>query len=62
MRKENSIKQIKQLVPVRLSVEINKKFTEHVAKLGLSKNAFILNLILQELKQTEQTQSTTAEV
>ena len=52
----------KEIVSVRLPIEINKKFAEHVAKLGLSKNAFILNLILQELKQTEQTQSTTAEV
>ena len=52
MKKENSIKRIRQLVSVRLSAEMNKKFAEHVAKLGISKNAFIINLINKELSKT----------
>ena len=44
--------QKKELVSVRIPKELNKKFAEHVAPLGLSKNAFILNLINQELRNS----------
>lgn len=43
----------KELVSVRIPNHLNKKFTEYVALRGLSKNAFILNLIYAELAKTK---------
>lgn len=45
----NSLK--KELVSVRIPTELNKEFTNHVAKIGISKTAFILGLIYKELKK-----------
>lgn len=39
----------KELVSVRIPKELNKKFAEHVASMGLTKAAFILNIINKEL-------------
>lgn len=41
----------KELVSVRIPKELNKKLAKHVAAMGLSKAAFILNLINKELKK-----------
>lgn len=41
----------KELVSVRIPKELNKKFAKHVASMGISKTAFILNLINRELRQ-----------
>lgn len=43
----------KELVSVRIPKELNKKLTEHVAAMGLSKTAFILNLINKELANSK---------
>ena len=43
----------KELVSVRIPEELNKKLTEHVTPLGISKNAFILGLIYRELKNEQ---------
>lgn len=40
----------KQLLSVRIPMEINKQLSEHVKQLGISKNAFILTLLNKELK------------
>lgn len=45
----NSLKE-KELVSVRIPIEMNKQLTEHVKQLGISKNAFILTLLNKELK------------
>ena len=39
----------KELVSLRIPETLNKKLAEHVAALGISKNAFILGLIHKEL-------------
>ena len=41
----------KETVSVRLTPTTNKQLTEHVANLGISKNAFILNFINKELNK-----------
>lgn len=43
----------KELISVRLPPAINKKFTEHVHALGISKNAFLLNIINKELLKAQ---------
>lgn len=42
----------KELVSVRIPKELNKKLAEHVSAMGISKAAFILNLINKELKKS----------
>lgn len=39
----------KELVSLRIPESLNKKLAEHVAPLGISKNAFILGLIHREI-------------
>lgn len=46
--------QKRELVSVRIPKELNKRLTEYVAEIGISKAAFILQLIYKELK-SEQT-------
>lgn len=41
----------KELVSVRIPKELNTRFAKHVASMGISKTAFILNLINKELRQ-----------
>lgn len=41
----------KELISVRIPKELNRRFAKHVASLGISKTAFILNLINQELRK-----------
>lgn len=41
----------RELVSVRIPKELNKKLAKHVAAMGLSKTAFIINLIYKELKK-----------
>ena len=43
----------KNNLTIRIPININKKFTKHVSKIGISKNAFILNLINKELNKTK---------
>lgn len=45
----------KELVSVRIPEPLNRKLAEHVAPLGMSKNAFILSLINKELSQNKTT-------
>lgn len=45
------MKQKKENLSIRIPVELNKQFTEYVAQLGMTKNAFIINLIHKELKK-----------
>lgn len=41
----------KELLSVRIPKELNKKFSKHIAPLGISKNAFILSLIHKEISK-----------
>jgi len=45
--------QRKELVSVRIPKELNKRLAEHVATIGISKTAFILNLINRELSKAK---------
>ena len=45
--------QKRELVSVRIPKELNKKLTEYVAEIGISKAAFILQLIYRELKNEQ---------
>lgn len=45
------IRNEKELVSVRIPKELNKKFAEHVASMGISKTAFILNFLNHELRK-----------
>ena len=57
----NSLK--KELVSVRIPIELNTEFANHVAKIGVSKNAFILGLIYDELKkESSETKTSVATV
>ena len=55
----NSLK--KELVSVRIPVNLNKKFSDYVAKIGISKTAFILGLIYKELEKESPETRTDAE-
>lgn len=46
----------KELVSVRIPKELNKKLAEHVATKGISKTAFILTLINNELAKPNDNQ------
>jgi len=50
--------QKKELVSLRIPAKLNKKLTEYLAPIGLSKNAYILSLIYKELKKEESTKNT----
>lgn len=41
----------KELLSIRIPSHINKRLGEHVQQLGISKNAFVLNLINEELSK-----------
>lgn len=41
----------KETLSIRLPVELNKKFTKYITSLGMSKNAFIISLIIKELEK-----------
>ena len=56
------MKPLKELVSVRIPKELNQKLAEHVATMGLSKAAFILNLINKELAKVPKTSAQTKEV
>ena len=43
----------KELVSVRIPKDLNKKLADHVAKLGISKTAFILGLINREISKSQ---------
>lgn len=45
--------QKRELVSIRIPVSLNRKLASHVSELGLSKNAFILNLVYEELKKKD---------
>ena len=45
----SSLKEKKELVSLRIPVNLNKKLEEYVAPMGLSKNAYILGLLNREL-------------
>lgn len=47
----------KESLSIRIPTEINKKFTDYVEQLGMTKNAFILNLIHKEIKKAEKNNS-----
>jgi len=38
---------------IRLSPELNRRLENPASKIGISKNAFILNLIFNELEKSE---------
>lgn len=40
-------------VGLRLPPELNRRLENHVSKIGISKPAFILNLIFNELEKSE---------
>ena len=46
----------KERITVRLPAELNKKIGIHTEQLGISKNAFVLNLINKELAKKKDTQ------
>lgn len=41
----------KEMVSVRIPKSMNQKLTEYVKVIGITKNAFILNLIKQEMEK-----------
>lgn len=43
----------KNQMGLRIPQELNQRLEKHVGKIGISKNAFILNLIFNELEKTE---------
>lgn len=43
----------KEMVSVRIPKEMNKKLSEFLKPIGITKNAFILNLIKRELIRAE---------
>ncbi len=43
----------KERLTVRLPSELNEKLTSITSNLGLTKNAFVLNLIIREIKKSE---------
>lgn len=43
--------QEKEMVSVRIPKNMNQKLTEYVKKIGITKNAFILSLIKQEIEK-----------
>lgn len=45
------MEQKKENLSIRIPVELNNKFTDYVSQLGVTKNAFILNLIHREMKK-----------
>jgi len=40
-------------IGLRLPPELNRRLENHVSRIGISKPAFILNLIFKELEQNE---------
>ena len=48
-----SNKKSKSQIGLRLPAELNQRLEKHVGKIGISKPAFILNLIFNELEKTE---------
>lgn len=50
-------KKKKELISVRLPTALNKKLARHVSVMGLSKSAFIIGLINNELSKNENDQS-----
>ena len=51
MNEKEILKIQKENVSIRIPSNINKQLTNYVAMLGMTKNAFILNLIYQELNK-----------
>ena len=49
MKTENSRKQL----GIRIPQELDRRLEKHVNRIGVSKQAFILNLIFNELEKTE---------
>lgn len=43
------MKHNREMVSVRIPKEMNQKLAQHVEKIGITKNAFILSLVKQEL-------------
>lgn len=43
--------QEKEMVSVRIPKNMNQKLTEYVKEIGITKNAFILSLINQEIEK-----------
>ena len=43
----------KNQIGLRLPPELNQRLEKHVSRIGISKNAFILNLIFNELEKSE---------
>lgn len=43
----------KEMVSVRVPQELNKKLTEYLAPMGMTKNSFILGLINRELDKAK---------
>lgn len=43
----------KTQIGLRLPQELNRRLENHVSRIGISKPAFILNLIFKELEQNE---------
>ncbi|MBR1730070.1 MAG: hypothetical protein IJ728_11175 [Selenomonadaceae bacterium] len=54
MNEKEILKIQKENVSIRIPSNINKQLTNYVAMLGMTKNAFILNLIYQELNKESQ--------
>lgn len=41
----------RELVSIRIPIGMNKRLSTHVKQLGISKNAFVLNLLNKELEK-----------
>ena len=48
-----SNKKSKSQIGLRLPAELNQRLENHVSRIGISKPAFILNLIFNELEKNE---------
>ncbi|WP_182185525.1 hypothetical protein [Pectinatus frisingensis] len=45
----------KELVSIRIPVDMNRRLSAHVKQLGISKNAFVLGLLNKELRKQKST-------
>lgn len=45
---------VKRQIGIRIPEELNERLEKHVARIGISKPAFILGLIFDELEKSEE--------
>ena len=51
MNKNEDLKMKKEVLFLCIPADLNTKLTKHVSKIGISKTAFICNLLYQEINE-----------